>query len=85
MSTPILVAMTQYAASQGVSRSRVGVYRFEEGAEHFTQKEWDDLKADPTFEERQAFIPYLGQVFTVGLFVTPESTIPTPSVNEPAK
>jgi hypothetical protein len=64
--------MRHYASEQGVTMDRVGVYRYEEGAEHFKQSEWDALKSYPTFEEIEAYIAGLGQVFIIGFYVKPE-------------
>lgn len=72
MAQPILKLMRKYASEQGVTFERVGVYRFEEDAEHFKQEEWNKLKKNPTFKQTEAYIDSLGGSYTIGLYVIPD-------------
>lgn len=72
MTNPIFNVMRQYAERKGTELERVGVYRYEPGGGDFKQEEWDTLKQNPTFEEKEAFINALGQTFTVGLYMVPK-------------
>jgi len=61
-------ALREYSKEKGIPLTKIGAYRYEEGASHFDVTQWNALVTNPSFKEVTCFIPALGGQYKVGLY-----------------